>query len=365
MDYPFQSIQLNDREIPISAIVSGHVKALNDFEFHTLEFIRDWYNGREKFLLTTSGSTGEPKPISITRTQMIASAVATANALSLQGGGEALICLDTRYIAGKMMLVRCFISGLHIRAVTPTANPLWNVGWGKNIHFVALVPYQLHAILESEERTKLDSIENIIVGGAPLTSGDLDRLSSYSCNVFLTYGMTETISHIALKRLNPKVADAFYKTLPGITVETDDRECLIIDCPYIRDKVVTNDIVRLIDSSTFMWLGRFDNVINSGGIKIHPEKLEDEIGPIIKGLNLHARFLISSVPDLGLGERLVLILETDRLEDSQKSKIIEELAKLLPRFKVPKDIYTVVSLPETENGKINRRQLKNLLSKRQ
>jgi o-succinylbenzoate---CoA ligase len=362
MDYPFQSIQLNDREIPISKIIADQVDSQNDFEFHTLEFIRDWYNGRNEFLLTTSGSTGEPKAISITRAQMIASAVATAQALSLQTGRVALVCLDTRFIAGKMMLVRCFMSGLFIHAITPSANPLYNFTWGNNIHFVALVPYQLHTILNSRENAKLNSVDNIIVGGAPLAATDVSRLLPYSCRVFLTYGMTETISHIALKRISP-VADDFYKTLPKVTLETDDRACLIIHCPYIRDKVITNDIVRLIDSTTFIWLGRFDNVINSGGIKLHPEILEEEFEPVLRPL-IHGRFVISSVPEPALGENLVLVLEQRALDDHQKGAILSGLSNVLPRFKVPKHIYAVDYLPETENGKINRRQLKNLLSRR-
>jgi o-succinylbenzoate---CoA ligase len=362
VDYPFDSIELNGRKIAISDIAGFKTKGRDLFEKNTLQFIGEWLNRHDEYHLTTSGSTGSPKPLTILRQQMEQSAAATQKALSLRRGGHALVCLDTHFIAGKMMLVRCLTSGLYIRAVTPSANPLANISWGIAIHFVAFVPYQLHAILRSPEAALLNEVENIIVGGAPLTSEMQKELQSFRCRAFLTYGMTETISHIALKRINGEEASSVFRTLPGILVDIDDRSCLIAHCPYISDKVVTNDIVRLIDQTTFDWLGRFDNVINSGGVKISPEELERQIEEII-GLDLHRKVIISAIPDAALGEKLVLLCEGAPLESGQKNRIIDLLAQKLPKFKIPRDIICVESFPVTPTGKVNRKRIMELLSR--
>jgi O-succinylbenzoic acid--CoA ligase len=365
MDYPFQSIHLNEREIPLSEIVSDTVVPGNDFERHTLCFIRDWLSGRQDFPIQTSGSTGTPKQIVITRDQMIASATATAQALSLRKGDNALICLDTRFIAGQMMLVRCFNTGMSIRAVTPSANPLADESRRRFIDFVALVPYQVHSIMRTEGASVMESIRNVIVGGSALSEEDEDELRSVSssCGIYVTYGMTETISHIALRRVNGLAKSLLYKALPGIRLETDHRSCLIVDCPYISAKVVTNDVVRLVDATTFGWLGRFDNVINSGGIKVHPEAVEKEIEPHLRRCNLHGRFVISAVSDPVWGEKVVLVIEGDPLASQVEEEVLRNLQAQMARFSAPKSIYTMRLLPVTESGKINRREIIGMLSK--
>jgi O-succinylbenzoic acid--CoA ligase len=362
VDYPFESIELNGREIALSDIARSNIISRNPFEKTTLEFIGQWLNGEQEFYLTTSGSTGSPKPMTILRQQMEQSAVATEKALSLRRGSHALVCLDTNFIAGKMMLVRCFTSGLYVRAVTPSANPLANINWGNQVHFVAFVPYQLHAILHSPEAAFLNQLENIIIGGAPLAADMQKELQSFRCKAFLTYGMTETISHIALKRLNGEEASSLFRTLPGVFVDIDDRSCLIIHCPYISAKVVTNDIVRLIDQTTFDWVGRFDNVINSGGLKISPEELERQIEEV-SGLDLHRKAVISAIPDRALGEKLVLVCEGGPLKSGQKNRIIDLLSQELPKFSVPKDIICLSSFPLTRTGKVNRIEIAKLISR--
>jgi o-succinylbenzoate---CoA ligase len=189
-----------------------------------------------------------------------------------------------------------------------------------------------------------------------------EKLQSFRCRAFLTYGMTETISHIALKQINGSEASPFFRILPGVSIGIDDRSCLIIKCPYISDKVVTNDIVRLIDQSTFDWIGRIDNVINSGGVKISPEELERQIEQI-SGLNLHRKVVITAIPDVRLGERLVLLLEGEELESGEKNRIIDLLSEKLPKFKVPKDIFSIQSFPVTASGKVNRPEITKLISK--
>jgi o-succinylbenzoate---CoA ligase len=364
MDYPFQSIQLNNRMIDLGAIIAGTAWAEDEFEKNTISFIREWCNGRDEFVLTTSGSTGTPKPITITREQMEWSANATARALSLKKGMSSLVCLDTRFIAGQMMLVRCLTVGLEIHAITPSANPLQEYKWGKKIHFVAFVPYQLQTILRSQCAHLLNSIDTIIVGGSPLSSDDEDLLQGYSCSIYLTYGMTETISHVALRRVNGKERSPYFRTLQGISLETDNRSCVIIHCPYIGAKVVTNDIVHLVNQTTFGWVGRYDNVINSGAIKIQPEQVEKSIEPLLKGLNIHGRIAVSSLADAVFGEKAVLVIEGTELDETQKSEIIAAVRGVVQKFEVPKEVLTIVSFPETETGKLNRRELRDLISKR-
>lgn len=365
MEYPFSSIQLNDREMRISQIISGNVTPHDEFETSTLRFIRDWIGGRREIEIHTSGSTGMPKKIAITRDQMIASAAATEHALSLKQGDTALVCLDTRYIAGQMMLVRCFTTGMAIRAITPSANPLQHLPDEEIVDFASFVPYQLHSILRSDAAPRLDEIGTIIVGGAPLSAEDEEMLQQFSCRVYLTYGMTETVSHVALRRINGSERSKNYQALPGISLEVDDRSCLIVDCPYISAKLTTNDVVNLIDQTTFEWLGRFDNVINSGGIKIFPELLENEIEPWIRGLKLEHRFVISSVPDTALGEKVVLILEERSPGTIDKERILSALQSRLVKYTPPKALLTVFPFPETANGKVDRRELKKRIVKRQ
>lgn len=363
MEYPFSSIHVNDRKVSFSQIVSGGAVAANAFEDSTFDFIRDWVTGRSEFFIQTSGSTGKPKTILITREQMIASATATALALSLKSKDTALVCLDTRYIAGRMMLVRCFTTGMAIRAITPSANPLEYVQNGESIHFAAFVPYQLHTILRSEQSARFAHIDTVIVGGAPLSREDEDLLQPLKCRVFVTYGMTETISHIALRRVNGEERSKMYRALPGIGLELDSRSCLIVDCPYISGKLPTNDIVNLVGKATFEWLGRFDNVINSGGVKIHPEVLESALEPWIRELNLKGRFLVSALADAEWGEKVVLVLEEQSVDLKDKQQILNTLHSRLAKYHSPREILTQFPFPETSNGKVDRLELKRRINR--
>lgn len=364
MEYSYSSILLNDRELRISQIISGNVEPHDEFETSTLRFIRDWIGGRREIEIHTSGSTGTPKKITITREQMMASATATQRALSLKKGDTALVCLDTRYIAGQMMLVRCFTTGMAIRAITPSANPLQHLPDDDEIDFASFVPYQLHSILRSNSASRLDEIPTIIVGGAPLSVEDEELLQQFGCRVYVTYGMTETVSHVALRQVNGPEKSKYYRALPGIDLEVDGRSCLIVDCPYISAKLTTNDVVNLIDRTTFEWLGRFDNVINSGGIKVYPEVLENELEPLIRGMNLANRFVVSSVADPGFGEKVVLVLEERSPGAIDKVRILSDLQGLFPKYGAPKALLTEFPFPETPNGKVDRQELKKRISKR-
>jgi non-ribosomal peptide synthetase component F len=234
-----------------------------------LEFCRDWLAGQEDFIVQTSGSTGAPKPITLTRTQMIASAQATAAALSLAAGDPALVCLPTHYIAGRMMLVRGLVVGMPMTLVTPSANPLAAAPAGARFAFTAVVPLQLETLLAADNptvRSQLAGMKAILVGGGPLSPALTAAAQTCPSPIYHTYGMTETITHIALRRVNGADAGDAFTPLPGVHLRLDDRGCLAICGPMTAGAwVQSNDVVELLADNTFRWLGRSDNVINSGG----------------------------------------------------------------------------------------------------
>jgi O-succinylbenzoic acid--CoA ligase len=350
--YPFEFITINGRNIEISAILTRTAYPQDEFEQNTFDFICRWRSEEQRFELQTSGSTGAPKKISVSREQMVASATLTGEALSLMNGYQALICLDTRYIAGQMMLVRCFVIGMKIIAVTPCANPF--VHTEQVIDFVALVPYQVYAILDSVQHKVFNVINTVIVGGAPIDAVAVKKLQSYSTQFYATYGMTETVSHVALKRLNGASASNDFKVLPGVEISLDDRGCLMLDVPYLSTRMVTNDIVEILGHGAFLWLGRFDHVINSGGVKIMPETVEEQVGMIFSELHYPHRFFISSDRDEKLGEKVVLYVEEKIFTAIEQVFLSETLRKVLPAYALPREIITVNKFETTQTGKINR-----------
>ncbi|KKM91697.1 hypothetical protein LCGC14_1225890, partial [marine sediment metagenome] len=267
------------------------IKEADSFEKEIGDFLLDWLDESPTLQVHTSGSTGKPKTITLQKSHMVNSALATGKFLELEPGDSALLCLPVVYIAGKMMLVRAIVLGLELDYVPPSSKPLIDIR--KSYDFCAMVPLQLENSLD-----RLYLIKILIVGGAPITQivllklerlqerklqrakGDVVSTKNFSTEVFETYGMTETITHIALKKLRVGLIDNLgkigriverqtdtlnFKILPEITISTDDRNCLRIDAPKIsKETIVTNDVVNLISNTEFQWLGRFDNIINSG-----------------------------------------------------------------------------------------------------
>ena len=350
--YPYESLWINGRELSLRDVIANTANAFTEFEYNTFLFLREWISGTSSFTLHTSGSTGPPKEIHLRREQMMASAALTGKVLQLIPGMTALVCLDTRYIAGKMMLVRCLHTGMKIVAVDPCANPFQKLPSSLHLDFVALVPYQVTEILESAEATRLNSVRTIIIGGAVLQPSAERKLRLFRCQSYITYGMTETISHIALH----KIGDGHnmdFTALPGVKISQDERGCLVIEANHLPEKVITNDVVRLVGAQTFSWLGRWDNVINTGGVKIHSEKIEAQIEKVFTRLNIDIRYLIAGLADPKLGERVVLILEGDH--DPELGEMIKnELKSTLLRFEYPKDVFFIPAFPSTDTGKIDR-----------
>ena len=353
MNYSFGTILINGREVELSDILQEKEVPQSSFEISLFAFIQKWHGPDDSFVQHTSGSTGPPKPIVIKRQQMIASARLTQAALGLRAGETALVCLDPGFIAGKMMIVRSFITDMRIVAVTPTVNPLKeNHLLSLPIDFTALVPLQLREILLSDQRGALDKVRNIIVGGAAPTDDLKESILQLRSNVYATYGMTETVSHIALRPLNGSAASEYYTALPGIKINRDSKGCLEITAPYLSEKIITRDIVEIRNDVQFKWIGRLDNVINSGGIKITPEIIEAKLTKLFTRLKIENRLLISSRPDPALGNRLILLIEgiLQVPVDHLKSRFKE----VLRPYEIPKEIYDNITFVLTKNGKINR-----------
>jgi len=318
-------------------------------------FLKTWFDLNDFIAVNTSGSTGKPTSIQLKKEHMINSAVATGNYFDLSEKTKALLCLSPNYIAGKMMLVRALILGWHLDVVGTNSHPLEDID--SYYDFCAMVPLQL-----SNSLKKIDHINKLIVGGAMVSNELIEKLQGISTSVYATYGMTETITHIAIKQLNhfqnvtlSAVERFSFKTLPNINISTDSRGCLIIDAPKVSDKqIITNDIVKLISDTEFEWLGRYDTIINSGGVKLIPEQIEKKLTTIID-----KRFFVAGVPDEVLGEKLVLVVEGE----NSGNVILNKVKNLnsLNKFEAPKEIFFIKKFVETNTKKIQRQLTLNLV----
>ncbi|MGB0523698.1 MAG: AMP-binding protein [Flammeovirgaceae bacterium] len=321
-----------------------------------LRFCRDWFLGKEQFVQQTSGSTGTPKLIHIDRQQMQASAVATIKTLKLREGIKALVCINTNYIGGKMMLVRGMIGNWQLTLVEPTSNPFQSLESSKSFDFTALVPLQLHAIMEQQQTSKLNGMKAIIVGGAPVSQQLQKRIQKVTVPIYSTYGMTETVSHIALKCLNGVNKTSNYHVLQGVEIGQDARGCLTIQGAMTGGRrLITNDLVEMYSPSEFKWLGRFDHVINSGGIKIPLEQLEIKIANLLTTLGVKSAFAVVPLPDERLGQRITLVFEEG--QSNNPEIITAELKDKLAKYECPKAVIMIKKIPETKSGKIDRQQL--------
>lgn len=326
-----------------------------NFERATLQFCAEWLNGKDEFILKTSGSTGVPKSVTISAAQMKASAIMTLKALQLKEGDSAFICLNTEYIAGIMMLVRGLEGKLKMFIIEPSSNPLLGINPEYKFNFTALVPLQMQTIISSNESLQLlKDIDKIIIGGAPISQPLELFLQKMPNNFFHTYGMTETVSHIALRKIRDKLQANLYQVLEGIDIDIDERQCLMIKGAVTNFQwIITNDIVILKDKKSFVWKGRIDHVINSGGIKFQVDELEDMIHLIFQKFNIRRRFFIFGLANEKLGEEIALFIEGQKESDVLK-KLQESLSENTEKYKNPKSIYFIESFIETPTGKINK-----------
>lgn len=323
-----------DRE-DLCRVAYSFIKEGEDFEKPVGDFLLDWFDAKPYIEMHTSGSTGIPKTITVSKQAMVESALATGDFFELNPGNKALQCLPVKYVAGKMMLVRAMILGLDLDYVAPSSHPLHHNE--VDYDFVAMVPLQAQNSI-----AELKKVKKLIVGGASVNKNLEKQLLKLSIEVYETYGMTETITHIAARKLGEKA----FTVLPNVTVSYDDRNCLVIHAPRISEEVITtNDIVELLNENQFVFIGRIDNVINSGGIKLIPEQIEEKLASKIT-----QRFFIASKPDNELGEKVVLVIEGEKHEFD--TTLYEELDK----YEKPKEIIFISKFKETPNGKIIRKE---------
>jgi O-succinylbenzoic acid--CoA ligase len=322
-------------------VAYSFIKEGEDFEKPVGEFLLDWFDERPFIEMRTSGSTGIPKLIRVDKQSMVNSALASGAFFDLQYGNKILNCLPMKYVAGKMMFVRSFVLGLHMDFVAPSLRPLQKLE--SCYDFCAMVPLQAQNSLED-----LHLIKKLIVGGAKINSKlekQLLKLKKTQC--YETFGMTETVSHIAAKKLGENA----FRLMPNVSIKMDERNCLVIHAPLLIDSpIITNDLVEIVDGNQFRFLGRLDNLINSGGVKINPEQVEEKLAS-----KLNCRFMISGKPDTDLGQKVVLILESEPF-------LIEDLVfKGLDKYEKPKEIYFVPQFKESNNGKLLRRETVTLI----
>ncbi len=339
----------------LQRIAHNFIKDGEVYEQEVGSFLLDWLNEKDHIVVQTSGSTGKPKKIKVYKQHMVNSAKATGKFFKIEENTTALLCLPANYIAGKMMLIRAMVLGWKIDLVPPKTNPLDTVY--KQYDFCAMVPLQLDNSLN-----RLHLIKKMIVGGGPVSEHLKELIQGVKTKIFETYGMTETVSHIAARRVNPKKKDKkdahFFKALPNITLSVDNRNCLVIKAPQLNDQtIVTNDVVELKTYKKFLWKGRFDNVINSGGVKLYPEEIETKLQLLIE-----YRFFITSLPDQTLGDRVILIIERDydKIAYLTLQEGLNNL-KTLNKFENPKEIHFLPQFIETDNGKVQRRKTLELV----
>ncbi len=349
-------ILINDeKRSKVDIINQTDTEFLTDpFTEQICQTIRDWYRHRAFFTFRTSGSTGKPKPISIHRDQMIASAEATINYLDLSGG-ISLLCLEPAFIAGTMMIIRSILSNMNLVAVSPSSDPLVRVREDRSFSLGAMVPVQIRTILENKVSTeKLKRINNLLIGGADMDKRLIKTLTSFPNRIYQTFGMTETVSHIALKRINGPAPDDYFKVMPGTSINLDDRGCMIVTGKVTDNKpVVTNDLIELIDKDRFRWLGRYDHVINTGGIKIGIEQLEQKIDLLLERLDMEIPFFITSLPDDTLGQKICMVIESDKVPEGFPL-LKDEMRAELSKYEIPKEFRKIPAFLRTPTDKINR-----------
>lgn len=328
------------------------MERLGASEKQAVDLIRAWKEGKSTFEFRTSGSTGEPKPVSFSRQMLEASARLSINALGLKPGMNAMVSLDTRFVAGAMMIVRGLVGGMNLNLCEPTSNPL--KGMKERVDFLAVVPLQLHAILQ-ESVTEFDQLSIVIIGGAPLDEELIPKLEQRRPRIVATYGMTETLTHIALRKLNgPDRQRAFYP-LPGVRISLDVRDCLVIEASHLGpSRVVTNDLATFTPDGGFQILGRADEVINSGGYKVHPRRVEQAAGQVLKSLGVNSRFFATGLPDPVLNQKVCLVIEGAPLPETVEAQLRSLLQAALTKYELPREILYRKSFVETATQKIDK-----------
>jgi len=315
---------------------------------NVLNFVQSWNSKDDYILVNTSGSTGAPKQIKLLKSRMKASANATVKFFELKPGQTILMALSSEYIAGKMLIVRAIENNLKLIIAPLSSNPLLTPLHYK-IHFSAFVPLQVQTIIANKKsKANYELIDKVIIGGGEINQSLEKNILALNNSNFATFGMTETISHIALRNISK--GEQYYTALPNVKFSINTNSCLIINAPSIHSEInlQTTDNVDLLNNKQFIWKGRADFVINSGGIKLHPEALERKIQSLLP----NNRYYFKGEKDNLLGEKLVLKIESDSNLNLQELK--EQIKLIVDKIEVPKSIILIPKFIETKTGKIIR-----------
>lgn len=325
---------------------------------------QSWLQHQSTYQLQSSGSTGKPKQLSFEREQIKQSAQQTVDQFNLKKEDCLLCCLSVDYVAGFMMVMRAVSQDMNLWVVPPSGNPLEALTSSHAFDFAAMVPLQLATILNKandQEMKHMNQAKAVILGGAPVNQKLIQQTQHLTTQVHQTYGMTETLTHVAVRHLNGQEDRPPFQALKGVEFEQDERGCLIIHSPIVDEPIVTNDLAELIDPHTFYWQGRYDNVINSGGYKVQIEKVEQALEAVIAKYWPGTSYVISSIPDEALGNQVILAIEGAEVDDVTKQEFLTATNKVLHPYEKPKDIFNLTELPKTETGKVKRRAVQQLL----
>ncbi|MBP6386913.1 MAG: AMP-binding protein, partial [Pseudarcicella sp.] len=327
-----------------------------DYEKLVVSFCVEWLSGKEEFIIKTSGSTGEPKNIIIKRKQLVASALKTIHFFELKSIHTFFVALNVSYVAGMMMLVRAMQVQAKAIIVEPSNNPLLALSKDVKIDFAAFVPTQVSGIFAQNGGFDLFcKIKNVIIGGAAISESLEEKLKIASNNVFATYGMTETVSHIAIRKINTIEKSNCFRLLSHVKIGIDDRKCLTINADVTDfETIVTNDLVEIIDELHFKLLGRLDNIINSGGVKIQLEKIEKTISENLPSNLQSIRFFAFGVHDELLGQKLVVVFESKPFENEQLELLKKTILTHSSKYEMPKAWFFVNEFTETQTQKIDK-----------
>ncbi|WP_321308921.1 AMP-binding protein [Marinifilum fragile] len=320
----------------------------SDYEWEKdyCKFILEWLADADQVKAKTSGSTGVPKAMYLSKQKMRNSAKLTGEFFNFKAGQNALFCLSANFIAGKMMIVRAFEWQLNLIPIAPDGHPLENIS--SDIDFAAMIPLQVKNSLKLEKG--IQQIRKLLIGGGAVDQILENDLQDLSTECFIGYGMTETVSHVAIRALNGKNRSQAYQAMGNATFSIDERSCLKINAPVILEEpLLTNDVVELIDKSKFEWKGRFDNVINSGGIKLFPEQIEKKLETII-----NQPFFVAGLTDEHLGQKVVLLIEWKDGDENQKKELKNKIKSLLGKFEQAREIFYISEFQRTSTNKIQR-----------
>jgi len=335
-------------------------EAENSMAGASADVLRSWLENQDSFTLSTSGSTGQPSLITFSRKQLEYSALQTINFFGLTAGDTLFLCLPVKKVAGFMMLIRALTGKMNIVMSEPSALPEIPAREEIHIDLAAFIPFQLQNLIQSKPEMieKLKGCKGVIAGGNAVNSFQEKLFENMPFTVYETYGMTETLTHIALRKLNHPGKQAFFTLLPEVEISLNEENCLMIRSTVTNNKwLETNDIAEILSKKSFIIKGRKDFVINSGGIKINPEFIEQKIFGVLHVLTGGKTFYVTGKRDEKYGEKICLVIESDEPEGELKEKIINTCNDLLEKHEKIKEIICQNEISRTETGKIIRKKI--------